>query len=186
MRKAIMLGSMAALGVCAQALAKDDLSYSYLEGGYISSESGGNDADGLNVFGSYGFAEQAHVFASYSDQEFDDIDVDNEFIQVGAGLNWTLAPKVDLIARLSYLDLEVGSLSDDGYGLGFLLRTRINDQFELASGFDYQDFDIVGENTQINIGGRYYFNTNLAGALDLIQSDGDTAFILGARYDFGQ
>src|SRR5688572_10065749 len=119
MRNAMILASMAtAFGLSTQALAKDDISYSYLEAGYISSESGGVDGDGLNVFGSYGFAPNAHLFGSLSDQDFDN-GVDVQFIQLGAGLDWTLGDKVDLFTRLSYVDVDVdvggGSGEDDGY-----------------------------------------------------------------------
>lgn len=190
MRNAMILGSMAALGLCAQALAKDEISYSYLEAGYISSESGGIDGDGLNAFGSFGFTPNAHLFGSLSDQEFDN-NVDVQFIQLGAGLNWTLGQKVDLLTRISYVDVDVdlpggGSVEDDGYALGFGLRTMLNPQFELSTGYNYQDLDQGGETTSVNLGGRYYLNDTVALGLDLLQSDGDSTYILGARYEFGQ
>jgi hypothetical protein len=190
MRNAMILASMAAMGLCAQALAKDEISYSYLEAGYISGESGGIDGDGLNAFGSLAFAENAHLFGSFSDQEFDN-DVETQFFQLGAGLNWTLGQKVDLLTRLSYVDLDIdlpggGSASDDGYALGFGLRTLLNPQFELSTGYTYTDLDLGGENTQINLGGRYYLNDQVALGLDLLQDDSDSTYILGARYEFGQ
>jgi len=189
MRQVVVLGSVIALGLCTQVFAKDEFSYSYAELGYINSESGNLDGDGLNLFGSYAFANKAHAFASYSDQDFD-FGIGVKFFQIGAGLNLALAPNLDFITRLSYVEVDVDgpgfSTEDDGFALGASLRARVAQQIELSAGFNYQDLENGGDDTSLNAGARYYFTDKLAAALDVLQNDDDTTLILGARYEFGR
>lgn len=186
MRKAVILGSLAALGMSGSVLAQDALSYSYLEAGYISSESGNLDGDGINLFGSFRLTDMLHLFGSYSDQDYD-FNVGVEFIQLGGGLNFSLTDKVDLVTRLSLVEVQVDgpgfSNDDDGLAIGAFLRTRAAEKWDLTAGLNYQDLDDGGEDTSINAGARYYFTDRLAAGVDLLLNDGDTAYILSGRYD---
>lgn len=186
MRKTLM-GIVAAVCFCGQAFAQDGLSYSYAELGYIGTESDSGDGDGLNLSGSYGVAELAHIFTTYSDQDFDN-NVRTQFMQIGLGLNFPLMENVDIVPRLSYVDLQVetpvGVFDDNGFQAGASLRGLFLDRLELSAGFTYTDLDAGGDTTAIVGGLRLYFTDRLAAALDALQSDGDTTYILGARYDF--
>jgi hypothetical protein len=187
MRKAVILGSMLAFGGSGAALAEGNFSYSYAEAGYITSENGGSDGDGLNLFASGSVTDMLHVFGSYSTQGFD-FDVDVEFMQLGLGVNFTLVDNLDLVTRLSLVEVQVDgpgfSFDDDGYQLGAFIRGRVAEQWELTAGLNYQDLDNGGEDDSLTAGARYYFTDKFAAGLDLLQNDDDTTFILGARYDF--
>lgn len=186
MRKAIILGSLAALGVSGPVLAQDALSYSYFELGYINSENGGLDGNGPNLFGTFALTEMAHLFGSYSDQDLD-FGIGVKFLQLGGGLNFSLSDTVDLVTRLSLVEVEVDgpnfSNDDDGYALGVFLRTRAAEKFDLTAGLNYQDLDNGGEDTAITAGLRYYLTTRIAAGIDLLQNDDDTTYILSGRYD---
>jgi hypothetical protein len=186
MRKTL-LGMVAAVCFCGQALAQDGLSYSFVELGYIGTESDSGDGDGLNLAGSYAVAELAHIFTSYSDQDFDN-NVRTEFMQIGLGGNIPLTENIDIVPRLSYVDLQVETpgaiLDDNGFQAGASLRGRFLDRLELSGGFTYTELGDSGNDTAIVGGLRLYFTGRLAVALDALQSDGDTTYILGGRYDF--
>jgi hypothetical protein len=188
MRKSSILFAIATLGASVPAFSTEDFSYTYAEVGYINSESGGRDGDGVNLFGSLRLADMLHAFASYSEQEFDgNLNVD--FFQAGVGLGLPIASKLDFVGRLSYVQVDVdgpgfSTVEDNGYAFNFSLRTRVMGELELSGGVNYQDLDQGGEDTSLNAGARYFFTRNLALGLDILQNDSDTTAILGLRVDF--
>jgi hypothetical protein len=129
MRKSSILLAIATLGASVPAFSTEDFSYTYAEVGYINSESGGRDGDGVNLFGSLRLADMLHAFASYSEQEFDgNLNVD--FFQAGVGLSLPIASKLDFVGRLSYVQVDVdgpgfSTVEDNGYAFNFSLRTRV-------------------------------------------------------------
>ena len=192
MDKRVILGSIAALGLAGPALAQDGFSYSYVELGYVNTEIDDPDidGDGFGLRGSLEVAPNLHVFTEYSDLEFDG-NVDGSTFELGGGLNWALAPNVDLIGTLSYVRAELdppgpGDLDDDGFALGLGLRGRVTDQIELTGRIEYVDLDDGGDDTGFGAGVRYYFTRQLAVGLDVDLDDDATAWMIGARYDFGQ
>jgi hypothetical protein len=189
MRTTVIVSAIVALGACIPALAANDFSYSYVEAGYINTENNGGNGDGLNLFGTLAFLDELHGFASYSTQSFDN-NVDVDFFQAGIGLNMPVRPKLDFIGRISFVTVDVKGpgfrVDDNGYALNASLRTRVLGELELSAGFNYQDLDQGGEDTSINLGARYYLNPNIALGLDILQNNGDTTAIIGARYDLWQ
>jgi len=191
MRKAIALATVAALGLTGNALAADDLSYSFIELGYINTEIDDFDVDGdgLGVRGSLAFTDLLHGFAAFSDGELDG-GIDVQQIEVGLGLNWPISSSVDLIGAVSYVDAKVdtpiGNFSDDGIALTGAVRGRIAEQFELRGGLKYVEFDEGGSDTAFEVGGRYYFTEMFALGLDASFDDDGTTWILGGRFDFGR
>ena len=95
---------------------------------------------------------------------------------------------LDFIGRISFVTVDVKGpgfrVDDNGYSLNASLRTRVLGQLELSGGFNYQDLNRGGEDTSINIGARDYLQSNVALGLDILQNNGDTTAIIGARYDF--
>jgi hypothetical protein len=189
MRTTVILSSIAALGVSIPALAANDFSYSYVEAGYITSESDGRNGDGLNLFGTLALLDQLHGFASYSTQSFDN-NVDVDFFQAGIGLNMPLHQDLDFIGRISFVTVDVKGrgfrVDDNGYALNVSLRTRVAGELELSGGLNYQDLDQGGEDTSLTFGAKYYLKSNIALGLDILQNNGDTTAIIGARYDLKQ
>src|SRR5687768_1108654 len=134
MRKSIVLGSIAALGLAGQALAADGLSYSYIEAGYISTDFEDDslgfdvDGDGFALKGSLAFTEMLHGYVDYTNQDFD-FGVGIDTWEVGVGLNHALNPTLDLVGRLGYAkfdaDFAGGSFDDDGIALQAGVRSQV-------------------------------------------------------------
>ncbi len=192
MRKTCIAATVAALGLVGPAFAQDGFSYSYLELGYVNSEIDDLDIDGngIGVRGSYGFTENFHGFASYSDQDFD-FDIGVSQLEVGGGVNWALTPKLDLVGTVSYLDVSAdvpgfGSVDDNGLALGAGVRGRLSEAFELRGELKYAELDEAGNNTTLGVGARYYFTSLFALGADIGFNDDGTTWTLGARFDFGK
>lgn len=193
MRKAITVATLAALGLTGTAFAADNLSYSYVELGYLNSDYDDLDvdADGFGVMGSLAFTPNLHGFASYGSQDVDDVDADLDQFEVGIGGNWTLSDKLDLIATVSYVDVELDGpgnfdADDNGFALGAALRGRVTDVLELRGGIKYTELDDSGDDTSLNLGARYYVTPMFAIGADVGFSDDVTTWVLGARLDFGK
>lgn len=191
MRKTTILGSLVALGLAGSALAADSgFSYSNVELGYIDTEIDDFDVngDGFGLRGSFALTPHVHAFASYSDVDFDH-DIGARTLRVGAGVNWPLSPRLDMIGRLSYVDVEVDagrfSADDSGFGLEAALRGRPMERLELTGGVEYVD---VGDSddTSLEVGARYYFTDQFAAGGDLSFNDDGTTILLGLRFDFGR
>jgi Ax21 family sulfation-dependent quorum factor len=119
----LALTLMAALPFAASAA--EGLSYNYVEGGYVATNTDAGDADGWGVNGSGAIADNFHVFGGYSGQKTDDetigglrfegVDVDQW--RVGLGYNQPVAANTDLLARVAYENYDVEGDNDrlDGY-----------------------------------------------------------------------
>jgi hypothetical protein len=194
MRKVSVLTSLAVLGlssglVAAPAVAADDLSYSFIELGYVNAELDDPDidGDGFALRGSYAFTDLFHGFVEYSDLEFDR-GVDSSTFEIGGGLNWELSPRLDLIGTVSYLNTDVDgpgfSGDDSGFGLGLSLRGRVSDQLELRGGLKYVNYDDSGDDTTLGLGARFYVTKLFALGADLDYNDDGLAWMIGGRFDF--
>lgn len=181
MRKSILLGTIAALGLAGPVLANDDLSYTYVEGGYFNADD--VNLDGFELKGSYGFTDLLHGFAGYSDGEFDG-GGDFKVYEVGLGLNYSLSSIVDAIGTVSYLNADYTGGDDDGYKVGARLRGKLGGGFELEGGVNYVDLNDAGDDTSFDIGGRYFFTPAFAVGANVEFDDGDQTWRVSARYNF--
>jgi len=190
MRTAITVAGIIALGFVGPALAEEEISYSYLEGGYVHSRLDDLDVDGngFGIRGSYAFTKNAFGFAGYDNQDFD-FDISADEWVFGAGVNFPLNEKLDVVGTLSYVGIKldapgIPSVDDSGVGVGAELRGRMSDTFELHGGVSYVNLNDSGDGTSGNVGLRVYVTKVLAlGADAAFNSDG-TTWMLGARLDF--
>jgi len=183
------LGFAVAGIVAAPALA-DDLNYTYIEGGYVDTELDGGidvDGDGLLLEASFAITESLFVAGGYTTQDFD-LGVDYDRVQVGVGGHVSLAPNFDLVGQLSYVDVTVdtpfGDFDDDGFGAMVGVRSRILEVVELEGGLSYVDLDDGGDDTALNLRGRYYFTPALAAGVGLDIGDDVTTWRATLRYQF--
>ena len=110
MKKSLLaLTLIAALPFAASAA--DGVSYNYVEGGYISTETDSDiDADGWAINGSGAIAPNFHVFGGYAGQKTDDFNVggvnfdgvDIDQMRLGIGYNHEISPRADLLTRVAY------------------------------------------------------------------------------------
>lgn len=165
----------------------EDMSYSYVDLGYVSTDiDGAPSADGFGLRGSVGFAENFFVFGEYSNQTLDGADIDQ--FAVGFGGHYGLTDAMDLVGRIGYVDAEVSaggfSVSVDGYLVSAGLRGRVGDAFELEGRADYTDLGNNGDDTALVIAGRYFFTDQFALGAEFSTSDDADAYLVGVRWSF--
>ena len=177
---ALALASLLPLGVQAQ-----EFSYTYAQIDYLDAEFDEPDVegDGFGLSGSLAVADLVHVYAMYQDLDFDR-GIDATLFEVGAGLNYALMQNVDLVGRLGYFDVEVGSADDSGLTLRGTLRGRIGTSVELEGGVRYVDLDDSGDDTSLVGEGRWFFMPQLALGLGIDAGDDLTVLNVGLRGNF--
>lgn len=190
MRKQIVLGAVAALGISAQAFAADGISYNLIDGGYVDSEldlGGFNaDGDGFRIGASAELGSTLFGFANYSTTDIEGVDLG--LFDIGLGGHWSLAPNFDLVSGVSFERVKIDSVgSDEGYGVNIGLRGRVSEQFELAGSVKYVDFGSDSDDMVFGASARWYFTPQFAVGLDISKYDDLdlTSLGLSLRYDFG-
>ena len=174
------------------AASAEDFDYNWLAFGYGQTEFDDIDVDGdgFGVGGSFAVSNNFHVFAQYEQADFD-FDVDGTQWNAGIGYNTPLSDVVDFVAQLSYEYVEVdapivGSIDDNGFGLGVGLRYWATSQFEVDAGIKYVDLSDSGDDTGFGIGGHYYFTPQFALGLTGNWADDTSTYALRGRFFFGQ
>jgi len=167
----------------------EDMSYSNIDLGYVSTDIDGTnlDPDGFGVRGSIGFAEHYFGFAEYSRQSVSGIDLDQT--AVGLGGHYGLADNIDLVGRVGWFKAKVSgggaSISDDGYLASAGLRGKVGDKVELEGSLVYTDLGgNSGSSTAGVVGGRYYFTDTLALGAEYQHSSDSSAYVIGVRFSF--
>ncbi len=186
----VIVGSLllAAAPLAAQA---EDMSYSYIEAGWVNTNFDGfdEDADGPGVRGSIGFAENFFAFAEYVTQEVDvlGVDVDVDQIAVGFGGHLDISDKVNLVGRVGYVEVDSDDVgvNVDGYLVSAGVRGQVAENFELEGQVVYTDLGSSGgDDTGLGVGGRYFFTKNFAVGAEYQFSDDADTWILGVRFAF--
>jgi len=179
------------LAFTASASAKD-FDYNYFQLGYgnVEFDDVNVDGDGFGLAGSYAINADFHVFGGY---QAAGLDFGIDATMLGAGLGWhtTLSPVVDLVASVSYQYVEldasgVGSVDDNGLGLGLGLRFAASDLLELNAGINYVDFSDSGGDTGFGVGGLYSFTDAFALGLGADWNDDSSSYTLSGRFYFGR
>jgi len=167
----------------------EDMSYSYVDLGYIETEFDGlgPEADGFALRGSVGFAENFFIFADYADQSV--VGVDIEQYDVGLGGHYGLTDNLDLVGRVGWAKFEVSggglSFDDDGYLASVGLRGQVGEHVELEGSVIHTDFGgSSSSDTGFAAGGRYHFNKNIAVGAEFQSSDDADSILAGVRISF--
>src|SRR5262249_47195029 len=145
MNRAALIGSLAL--ALAPAAAFADMSYSNVELKYMNlslSDVVNVDGNGFAISGQYALGDKMFLLGEWQDQSYD-FGVDGHQYEIGAGFHHAINSTLDFVGSLSYLDSKVSasgfSVSDNGFGLGAGVRTRLGKDFELDGGLKYVDFD---------------------------------------------
>jgi len=193
MRKAVILGAVAALGM-STAFAGESVSYSYVDAGYGYGElaSGEVHGDGFKLAASLELPANFIVVANYRDFTFDDSGSNLDISELGAGLAYkcALGEMFDILTGVSYQRLEIEGTSETGFGLSLGTRGRVTDNVEVSVGLEYADIKNIPSTFTLSAGVRRYFTPAFSAGLDVRKSEfggfvGETSFIAGVRYDFG-
>lgn len=196
MRMFARLCAAAALG-SPLAAAAQELSYNYVEAGYVQVEPDEGDVeyDGFRAKVSGQIAEQIYLFASYGELESDEFPggatAEQEVITAGLGYRIPVAVATDLTAEVAFVSADfslegpIGSSSDDdtGLGLGLGLRHLFTPYVEGAVNVDYVDI-FEDDETTLTLAGLFHLTPALSlGAGYSIGDDAD-GWTVGGRFNF--
>lgn len=206
MKKLLLAALLAAAPFAASA---GELSYTYVEGGFAKINADDSifdnaEANGGFVRGSYELTPGVNVFGGVSRVSEDftivpgvDLDLDLTQFEVGLGYHQGLSDRVDFIAELAWVRLDVdaeasGFSSDESAngGRGAVgIRGQFNDALEGTLKANYYDGgDFEGGFTG-SVGALYKFNPTWGVTAEieygeLALSDEDTKYLVGVRASF--
>lgn len=191
MHKAIFFGALASLLIASPSFAADGLDYNYIEGGYVNTSFDRDstfgidvDGDGVALQGAFAITPKLHAYGEYTNQDFD-FDLHVQTFETGLGLNWSVAPNVDLIGRAGFARSEVRHFGhDNGFALQAGVRAGLGARFELEGLVHYVDLDDSGDDTTFRGLGRYSFTDNFSVSAGAELDSDVTTWIVSARYSF--
>lgn len=218
----------------ASAFAARNISYTYLEGNYILQNvdmyedndalddfiEDVDDGDGFGVEGSIAITDYMFLFAGYSQTEadFDFIDdtgygvvegQDVKSVSLGAGYFKEINRKTDFVARLAYMDVDLGDFnfgqsgndvidggddletafddldedSSDGYFVDLGVRAQSFEWLELGGGVRYTDLD-TGDDFSLFGNALMEINQNMGLNLAVDLGDDLSTYRAGFRFSF--
>ena len=134
---ALTLLALPALAVSTAASAAEGVSYNYVEGGYTATNlDDAPDSDGWGLNGSVAIAPNFHVFGSYNQQDFDDVNYGYDQWRVGLGYNFVgMKRVVDVIGPMNAADIFYSARkfdAADALRMGFLARVIPAAEFDGA------------------------------------------------------
>jgi hypothetical protein len=170
---------------------KSGFDYNYAELSYdkhdfdVSRAPDNINGDGFTLSGSFKVADDWHVYASYGTANLDfGIDVDTWAL--GLGYSYSLKPNVDLYGRVLYIDQSASSgqfsAHDNGLGLQFRVRGRVNDKIEVEGGIQY--LDVASSDTSLQASVRYYFTRAFSAGVGVTFGGHQDGLGVNARYSF--
>ena len=173
-------------------LAMAEFSYTTLQFDFIDVEfdagPGSVDGDGYRFSGMYQMNPNAFLHGSLEEHDYG-FGIDGDMIEFGAGYRHGLSSDLDLVATASYVNAEIGvgglgSVDDDGLGLGGGVRAQIAPSFQVEAMLTYVNMDNGGSDTGVDLLGRYYFNDRYALTLATTFDDNVDTLSLGFRAEF--
>lgn len=174
-------------------------SYTFVEAGVARTtlETGPNlpevDFDGWNVRGSYGFAEQFHVFGGYQQTNNDDfVDIDLTEAQVGFGWHPSIAENADALVEVSYINQRVETqvfgvdIDEDAdlYRVSAGIRAALNDVLVGSLKANYTDGQDVGSEFTPSFGLEARFNPTWSVVGEAEFGSDTERYTLGVRASF--
>jgi len=186
----LILTAASAIGSLAAAEVKEDrLSYTYVDGSYVSTDIDkplNVDGDGARVEGSLAITDRLFLLGDYTSQDLD-FGLDLDQIGLGIGGRIPLSTGLDLVGSAAYLhsawDAGPVDSEDDALRLGLGLRGLLTERLEFEGGVRYADLDVL-DDLMVSLNGRYYVTSRLALGAGLDAGDDMSIWNLGVRYDF--
>lgn len=183
-RSLIALALVALLPLSAQA--DDKLSYTFVEGNYISSEAdGGLDGDGFGLRGSYEFADTGfYAFGGYSQVDIDGTGISADTTDIGLGYAHSISDNADLVAELGHTRSDIEIAKIDGFRTSVGVRGSFTDKLEGSIKANYYDgSDFTGDFSG-TIGMQYKFTQTWGVTGEAEFGDGGENYLVGLRASF--
>jgi len=170
---------------------KSELSYTYLQVDYDSHDfdpPGPPDSingDGFTFSGAFQLKNNWHVYGAYGKENLD-FGIDLDTWTIGLGYSYSVKENVDLYGRVLYIDASAdygaNTVHDDGLGLQFRVRSRVNDKLEIEGGIQY--LDLENSDTSLQGSVRYYFTRSFSAGLGVTIGGDFEGLGINARYSF--
>ena len=186
MKRSPAFSKLAALTLLAAlpfaASAADGLSYNFVQGNYVRTNTDAGDADGWGLNGSVAVHPNVHLFGNYTSQNVDGVNADFDQWRVGAGYNKSFSPKADFVANVAYDKYDAGGgLDFDGYSAEAGVRGVLASQLEGYALLGYEDGNDLDGNAYGRLGATVKFNQTWGVNADVKLVDGDTQYFIGPR-----
>ena len=186
MKRSPAFSKLAALTLLAAlpfaASAADGLSYNFVQGNYVRTNTDAGDADGWGLNGSVAVHPNVHLFGSYANQKVDGTSADFDQWRVGVGYNKAFSPKADFVANVAYDKYDAGGgLDFDGYSAEAGVRGVLASQLEGYALLGYEDGNDLDGNAYGRLGATVKFNQTWGVNADVKLVDGDTQYFIGPR-----
>ena len=174
----------------AEGLSYNSVTASY---GQIDFDDFNADGDIISIGFSAEVGESFFVFGDYAVADIEEagISVDVDMWSAGIGYHMPMSDNVDFVSSLSYEYIDVtlpfglGSVDDNGFGLGVGIRYAANEQIEIDAGLSYIDLSDGGDGTGVSAAFLYNFTESFTLGVEGDWTDDTTAYSVGARVYFG-
>ena len=160
---------------------------------YQSVDIDGDKLTGFGISGSKLLNDDFFAIASYGSvsDEISDIDFDYDSLSAGLGYRYAISKSADVFGVLSYEKVKLKasyrgnseSDSENGYGLQVGVRSMITEQFELVGSVQY--IDIADDSdTAFSVGALYDFTEQFSAGVSYTKGDDIDTIALSAVYFF--
>lgn len=160
---------------------RSGLSYNYVQGGYVGTNTDAGDANGWGLGGSVAVHPNFHLFGTFSQQEIDNTNVDVDQWRVGGGYNQGISDRTDFVGTVAYEKFDVGAFDMDGYSLEAGVRSALMPNLEGYAMAGYEDGDAYDGDLYGRLGATVKFNPTWGVNADVKIADGDTQWFVGPR-----
>jgi len=185
MKRALIALALVAL-LPLSAHADDKLSYTFVEGNYISTDSdGGLDGDGFGLRGSYELGDSGfYGFAGYSQVDIDSTNISADTTDFGLGYAHSISDNADLIAEIAHSrsDLDVAKI--DGFRTSVGVRGSFSDSLEGSIKANYYDGSDFNGDFSGTVGMQYKFSPTWGVTGDAEFGDNGETYTVGLRASF--
>jgi opacity protein-like surface antigen len=187
MKKTII--SSAILSVLSFGAMAETPSFNYVDFGYVSDFSSDESFDGFEFRGNFEINDNFYVSAGIRQLDVDlfGIDADADFNTIGFGYKKAITSNSVFYTQLDYVNTKAtvsgfGSNSDNGYQVGFGMRSNLSSNFEVKAGVNY--IDAADSNTYMVLGGVYSLSDNVGLYFDIESDFDDSNYSTGVRFSF--
>lgn len=185
--KRTTIALLTALALTPMAASAADVSYSYIEGGYLRVDPDDiGSEDGFGGRGSGAITDNIHVFGGFDRVQIDvgNRDFDLDQLRFGIGYNTPISNNVDFVGRVAYERIDADDIDDgNGFSVEAGVRGAFSQNFEGSAAIRYTDIE-DGDDTQLVLGGQYKFNPTWGINAEVALSNDGNAFFIGPRVSF--
>jgi Ax21 family sulfation-dependent quorum factor len=189
-KKLLALTLPAALPFAASAA--EGLSYNYVEGGYVATNTDVGDADGWGINGSGAISDNFHVFGGFTSRE------DGRRNHRGVRFDASTRPVARRAWATTIRSRRTPTCSPasptrattwkatnlDGYSAEVGVRSALAPNFEGYVTAGYEDGDAFDGDFYGRVGAQVKFNQNWGVSGDVKFAEGDTQYFIGPRLTF--